>query len=299
LVSASPTAPTAPTAPAALAALAAHAALASGGPAPTATRARTGRLLLLHESPTPEPETLAMLERDHAVMARAALHAPQGAVDGMDAVVLEVSHHTLDAALAMVQALARRIGGPPVLTFARFNVRSADRARLLHAGADDTLAGDMSAAELRHRLAAAIARGHVVPAAPSVPEPPVRQPLGDDGRPLLLDESRFAAALAAGAAHDATEPGSVVELVVDGEAFDDLTQLVLRSMRAGAGDLAARVGDVLLVYLHGARRRDTSSFVERIRTDWSRRPRSPLRITVRPHQPGAASLRDAPSVVPA
>lgn len=233
-----------------------------------AGRARTGTLLLLHESPMPEPEMLALLERDHAVRARPALGASPDARDGVDAVVIEVSHHTLDDTIAVVHALTRQDGGPPVLTFARFNVRSADRARLLRAGADDTLAGEMSAAELRHRLAAAIARGHVPPGA-------------------LLP------------AHESAEPGSVVELLVDGADLDDLTQLVMRSMRAGAGDRATRVDGVLLVYLHGARRRDTSSFVERIRTDWGRRPRSPLRITVRPHPSGVADARVASTAVPA
>lgn len=250
-----------------------------------AARARTGRLLLLHEGDAPAPESMAILGRAHVVRPLAAGGARPAVVarEPVDAIVVEANHRTLDAALARVHDLARQDVTAPIVTFSRFTLRSADRARALRAGADDTLTGDMGAAELGHRLALVVARGRVASAShPSWDASPARQPLDEFGFPRVLDEDELAAALAG--AGDEGDEGAMLDLTVDAADLDELARLALRSLRLAGGDLAARTAGAVVVYLRDARRRDTNSFVDRIRGEWSRQGRSALRVVVR--QPG-------------
>ena len=83
----------------------------------------------------------------------------------------------------------------------------------------------------------------------------------------------------------------MIDLATDGADLDELAQLALRSIRRGAGDLAARTNGTVTVFLRGARRRDTNSFVDRVRTDWTRQARAPLRVAVRQHPFGGAGIR--------
>jgi KaiC/GvpD/RAD55 family RecA-like ATPase len=261
-----------------------------------APRARTGTLLLLHEGDEPEAETVAALGRDHVVDARPVRSVRPAGLEQqpVDAVVVETSHRTLEGALAHVFEIARHGGRLPILTFARFNIRSADRARVLRAGADDTLAGDMSAAELSHRLELAIERGHgTTGALPPREETRARQPVDDFGWPRILDDREFTRTLAAALEGENGEGGTVIDLATDGADVDELAQLALRSIRLGAGDLAARADGTVSVFLRGARRRDTNSFVDRVRTDWTRQARGPLRVAVRHHPFGGTGIRAA------
>lgn len=263
-------------------------------------RPRTGRLLLLHTADAPEPETMTLLGRDHGVTARfARADRLDGEVaDAVDAVIVETSHQALDDVLALVHELSRRGGAAPILTFARFNVRSADRARALAAGADDTLAGDMSTAELQLRLAMAIERGRsrTHPALPR-DEAPVRHPVDAEGRALPMDGAAFARALATHAAGGRVDHGTVLDVAVAsgpaGSAGDaiPLAQVALRAVRLGGGDLVAVTDGGVAVYLHDARRRDTNAFVERLRADWARLDRGALRVAVRAHPHLTADAR--------
>lgn len=257
---------------------------------------RTGRLLLLHEGEAPAAESMAILGRAHVVRPVAASGARPAVVarEPVDAIVVESNHRTLDEALARVHDLARQEVTAPILTFSRFNLRSADRARALRAGADDTLTGDMGAAELGHRLALAIARGRVASAAhPSWDASPPRQPLDEFGFPRVLDEEELAAALAG--SRDDAEEGALLDLTVDAGDLDELARLALRSLRLAGGDLAALAPGAVVVYLRDARRRDTNSFVDRIRGEWSRQGRSALRVVVR--QPGVRAAVRPPVAV--
>lgn len=254
-------------------------------PPQPAARPRTGRLLLLHTGDAPEPETLTLLGRDYGVTAR---FARAGRLDGeitepVDAIVVETSHQALDDVLALVHELSRRGGAAPIVTFARFNVRSADRARALAAGADDTLAGDMSTAELQLRLAMAIERGRSrAHPAPPREAPRARQPVDAEGRALPMDGAAFAREMAAMAASGRVDHGTVLD-VATGDDTMLLAQAALRAVRLGGGDLVAVTDGAVAVYLHEARRRDTNAFVERLRADWARLDRGPLRVTVRAH----------------
>ena len=49
-----------------------------------------------------------------------------------------------------------------------------------------------------------------------------------------------------------------------------LSEVAIRTMRVDGGDLAAVDGAELSVYLHSARRKDVSPFVERLRDEWRR-----------------------------
>jgi hypothetical protein len=61
-------------------------------------------------------------------------------------------------------------------------------------------------------------------------------------------------------------------------------------MRVASGDLAAQVDDAIVVYLHGAARRDAGSFVERVR---GRRGAgsSPLRVEMASFPGDGAAVR--------
>jgi hypothetical protein len=112
-----------------------------------------------------------------------------------------------------------------------------------------------------------------------------------------LDGYGFAHALAAHVAHDHPTQYTVVSLVPPGPriaAHADaggssehpvperplhvLAALAMRSMRVAGGDLAAILDGRVAVYLHGARLGDASSFIERVREQWTVQHRTMLRV---------------------
>lgn len=182
------------------------------------------------------------------------------------ALVLETDHTALDRTRALVRANAER--RQPIVVVSRFNLRSIDRARLLRDGADEVLAGDMGVPELLQRLATALRRGHLVrpPVAVHEDESLTQRSIALAGE--LLSRDRFAAALKTRSAHDDAVPFTVLRLTTQERAAVDrraIGTVVLGSMRAASGDLAALVDDAIVVYLHGAARRDAAPFLERVR----------------------------------
>lgn len=209
-------------------------------------------------------DLLAAFRLQHDVVVR------DGAVSGTlpddAALVLETDHTALDRTRALVRANAER--RRPIVVVSRFNLRSIDRARLLRDGADEVLAGDMGVPELLQRLATALRRGHLVrpPVAVHEDESLTQRTIAPAGD--LLDRDRFAAALQTRSAHDDAVPFTVLRLTIPETSNADrraIGTLVLGTMRADSGDLAARVDDAIVVYLHGAARRDAAPFLERVR----------------------------------
>jgi len=239
-----------------------------------------GPLLLVHVSESPSEELVATLSLQHEIAA----HSGENLVDALPAagaLILETDHATLDRGRALLRANVSEALRAPIVVVTRFNLRSLDRARLLRDGADEVLAGDMGAAELLQRLAAALRRGHLArpPAAVHEDEGLIQLTLAGPGE--LLDAERFSAALRERAAHDDAVPFAVVRLTsqpVDTATLRALGALVVGGMRVAGGDLAALLDDSVAVYLHGAGRRDVPPFVDRLR---QRRPPSapPLRVT--------------------
>lgn len=234
-------------------------------------------------------DLLAALRLQHDVAVKdgaAARSLPDDA-----ALVLETDHTALDRTRELVRANAER--RRPIVVVSRFNLRSIDRARLLREGADEVLAGDMGVPELLQRLATALRRGHLVrpPVAVHEDESLTQQtmvPAGD-----LLDRDRFASALQTRSAHDDALPFTVLRLTTADRGSAErraIGILVLGAMRVASGDLAAHVDDAIVVYLHGAGRRDAGSFVERVR---GRRGAgsSPLRVEMASFPADGAAVR--------
>lgn len=234
-------------------------------------------------------DLLAALRLQHDVVVRngaATLALPDDA-----ALVLETDHTALDRARALVRGNAER--RRPIVVVSRFNLRSLDRARLLRDGADEVLAGDMGVPELLQRLATALRRGHLAhpPVAVHEDESLTQRTIAPTGD--LLDRDRFVVALQTRSAHDDAVPFTVLRLTIPDSSAEDrraFGAVVLSAMRAASGDLAALVDDAVLVYLHGAARRDAAPLLERVR---SRRGvgSTPLRVEMASFPADGAAVR--------
>ncbi|HWC45469.1 MAG TPA: hypothetical protein VG868_05080 [Casimicrobiaceae bacterium] len=209
-------------------------------------------------------DLLAALRLQHDVVVRDG--AAAGAIPDDAALVLETDHTALDRARVLVRTNADR--RRPIIVVSRFNLRSLDRARLLRDGADEVLAGDMGVPELLQRLATALRRGHLTrpPVAVHEDESLTQRTIAPAGD--LLDRERFVSALQTRSAHDDAVPFTVLRLTIPESSAADrraFGALVLGAMRVASGDLAALLDDAVIVYLHGAARRDAAPFLERIR----------------------------------
>ncbi len=234
-------------------------------------------------------DLLAALRLQHDVVVRDA--AAAGTLPDDAALVLETDHTALDRARALVRANADR--RRPVVVVSRFNLRSLDRARLLRDGADEVLAGDMGVPELLQRLATALRRGHLARPPVAVHEDESLTHLTIAPAGGLLDRDRFLAALQTRSAHDDAVPFTVLRLTIPESSAADrraFGALVLGAMRGASGDLAALVDDAVVVYLHGAARRDAAPFVERVR---GRRGvgAAPLRVETASHPADGTAVR--------
>ena len=109
----------------------------------------------------------------------------------------------------------------------------------------------------------------------TVPERHRAGPVGDGG---VLDEPAFREAVNSQIASDGLSFFTVLRLTPRGErgqpAQDDcarierLATIAHTRMRSDGGDLVARCGDAVTVYLHSARRKDIGPFVERVKEAW-------------------------------
>jgi KaiC/GvpD/RAD55 family RecA-like ATPase len=234
-------------------------------------------------------DLLAALRLQHDVVVKDS--AVTGSLPDDAALVLETDHTALDRARALVRGNADR--RRPIIVVSRFNLRSLDRARLLRDGADEVLAGDMGVPELLQRLATALRRGHLArpPVAVHEDESLTQRTIAPTGD--LLDRDRFVVALQTRSAHDDAVPFTVLRLTIAESSAADrraIGVIVLSAMRATSGDLAALVDDAVLVYLHGAARRDAAPFLERVR---SRRGvgSAPLRVDMASFPADGAAVR--------
>ncbi len=210
-------------------------------------------------------DLLAALRLQHDVVVKDG--AATGTLPDDAALVLETDHTALDRTRSLVRANADR--RRPIVVVSRFNLRSLDRARLLRDGADEVLAGDMGVPELLQRLATALRRGHLArpPIAVHEDESLTQRTIAPTGD--LSSRDLFVSALQTRSAHDDAVPFTVLRLTIpDSNAADRRAfgALVLGTMRVASGDLAAGVDDAVVVYLHGAARRDAAPFLERVRS---------------------------------
>ena len=95
------------------------------------------------------------------------------------------------------------------------------------------------------------------------------QPQADSGF-TPLDGTSFRDAIKAHVSGDRVPFFTIVRARVPDHAARALSEVAIRTMRVDGGDLAAVDGAELSVYLHSARRKDVSPFVERLRDEWRR-----------------------------
>jgi KaiC/GvpD/RAD55 family RecA-like ATPase len=236
----------------------------------TDLRAELSRKLIVIDTARDFPdELLSVLRESYQVTVRnslpsafADLSAPSGAV------LVEVRRDTVNDSLTLVRELRRAGNRSPIVLVTQFSLRADDRARALRAGADDFLAGDLHPMEFLVRIQGIIDRGHVAHETEEVEAPIVMQPRGSDG-PLLLEGHEFRDAVNSRLAGAPVAFFTLVLLRPERPAqIGPLASLVLRALRVDGGDLAGTLGDAVAVYLHAARRKDISPFVERIREKW-------------------------------
>ncbi len=273
---------------------------------PSASVSATNRkLLVLHTGSTVPTDVIALFRRDYDTTVRPApatgawLELPADGLGGADGMVVVVTHDSVHAALSLVARLEEQTQLLPIIVAARFNLRSVDRARLLRAGADEILATDMGPPEFLQRLAGAMSRSHAARVTPQYSDTLILQP-ERAGSFKAMSQEEFAAALASHVAHDHPTQYTVVTLVPDVHTGDrasraislrDLTDLVLRSSRAGSGDLTAVIDDRVAVYLHGTRQDDAAVFINRVRTAWKARRGGSLQVESTPYPSGEPTLR--------
>lgn len=236
----------------------------------TDVRAEVSRKLIVIDAARDFPDELMTVLREsyqvtvrHSVpSAFADLSTPCGAV------LIEVRRDTVNEALTLVRELRRAGNRSPIVLVTHFSLRADDRARALRAGADDFLAGDLHPLEFLIRMQGIIDRGHVAPAREESEAPVVMQPRGSEG-PLLLDAADFRDAVNSRLAGTPVAFFTLVLLRPEQPAqIDQLASLVLGALRVEGEDLAGTIDGAVAVYLHAARRKDISPFVERIREKW-------------------------------
>jgi hypothetical protein len=253
-------------------------------------RERDGRrrVALLHTAASPGAELVALLRRLYDVL-EVPIHrdVPAGAVD---AALVETTYQTMDASLGAIGRLAGGDSEIPIIAISPFDLRSLDRAFVLHAGADEFLTRAMGPGELLQRLELAIRRGRAG-GTTAIPRdvPLLRQP-AIGGSPRVLSSAELDDAL--DRYHEAI-PGvqrTVVRLTPRNGDPSDLSAVAMRTARIGCGDLIALTADSVAVYLHGTRRRDAIFFSDRVRAQWAKDGLGTIHVEARSDERVAGDL---------
>jgi KaiC/GvpD/RAD55 family RecA-like ATPase len=244
------------------------------------------RVLFLTLADDAPAELVAPLQRtyDLAVRRGIATAFHDLASDRTDAILIDVRRETLDDALSLVRQLRSAGGLAPVALVSRFAMRWHDRARALRAGADEFMAGDFHPEEVRMRVESLLRRGHHAAPLPAEREEEetavVRQPTGGGALPTPLDEDGFRRVLRVHMAEDRLPLFTVVSARPAGGDTGRLSEVALRCVRVDSGDLVGVVDGRVAIYLHSARRKDVTRFVERLRERWHHTAQDELELDV-------------------
>ena len=235
----------------------------------TDLRADVSRKLILVDTARAFPdELLALLRESYDVTQR---HSLSGAFADLSApcgaVLMEVRRDIVSEALTLIRELRRAGNRSPIVLVTQFSLRADDRARALSAGADDFLAGDLHPMEFLARIQGIVERGHVSRGQP-VDASLVMEPR-DGELPRVLAGDQFREAVNGRLAGESVAFFTLLLLRPEEPSqLPRLGSLVLRALRGDGGDLAGELDGAVAVYLHAARRKDISPFVERIREKW-------------------------------
>ncbi|HEX2781736.1 MAG TPA: ATPase domain-containing protein [Gemmatimonadaceae bacterium] len=194
------------------------------------------------------------------------------------AILIDVKRDLVRDAIVLVRELRRSGSRAPIVLMTAYRLRSTDRARALRAGADDFVPADVAPDELLMRVESVARRGRST-AQPVVDAdvPLVTQPQNGNGFEPFEGDA-FRDAVRAHITGDRIPFFTIVTVrVAHGEAAD-LSRLALHTMRVEGGDLVGVDGDEVSVYLHSARRKDITPFIERLREEWRHNGHGELEI---------------------
>jgi CheY-like chemotaxis protein len=138
------------------------------------------------------------------------------------------------------------------------SLRSTDRVSLLEAGADDCLTGVVDFRELEARLSQAVSAGGKPPPALGTARRVHLLPLGG-----AVTGEVFRREISERCKDGRFSVFTLVRLVSDGIAAEDLEATLAQEVRADEGDLFTPVDGGSLILLQGARRKPAQSFVAR------------------------------------
>lgn len=185
-------------------------------------------------------------------------------------ILIDVKRDLVRDAIALVRELRRSGNHAPIVLVTAYRLRSTDRARALRAGADDFIPGDVDPDELLMRVESVARRGRSTAQSFADSDVPLAvQPQAEKGF-APLDGGAFRDAVKAHVTGDRVPFFTIVRARVPNEDARALSEVAIRTMRVDGGDLAGVDGPELTVYLHSARRKDVSPFVERLREEWRR-----------------------------
>lgn len=193
-------------------------------------------------------------------------------------ILIDVKRDLVRDAIALVREL-RRSGNPaPIVLVTAYRLRSTDRARALRAGADDFIPADVDPDELLMRVEGVARRGRSTAQSFADAEVPLAVQPQEGDRFAPLDGDAFRDAIKAHVTGDRVPFFTIVRARVPDQDARALSEVAIRTMRVDGGDLAGVDGPELSVYLHSARRKDVSPFVERLRDEWRRIGKGELEV---------------------
>ena len=240
------------------------------------------RILVLNLAGSFPEDMLPLLRNRYDVAVRTGVTSALADLASLQAgaVLLDVRRDSLEEALTLVRELRRAGSRSPVVLVTSFSLRSNDRARALRAGADEFIMSESHPDEFLHRIESAMRRGHSA-ADEAEPEALVVTQPGEADRPEPLDNGGFLNAIRTHITLDRLPFFTLVTLTPSRPAkLRELCDLSLKSMRVDGGDLAGIADDSVMLYLHSARRKDVSPFVERLKEEWRRAGNGDLEVDV-------------------
>jgi archaellum biogenesis ATPase FlaH/CheY-like chemotaxis protein len=185
-------------------------------------------------------------------------------------ILIDVKRDLVLDAIALVRELRRSGNRAPIVLMTAYRLRSTDRARALRAGADDFIPADVAPDELLLRIESVARRGRsTAESLADADVPLVAQPQAGNGFEPL-DGDGFRDAVKAHVTGDRVPFFTIVRARVPDDDARALSAVAIRTMRVDGGDLAGVSGPELNIYLHSARRKDVSPFIERLREEWRR-----------------------------
>ncbi len=221
----------------------------------------------------------ALLERRFELAMISRFPTTAGAVKLLTSapLLIKLNRKAVSPALKLCRTLRMAGGRQPIVLFADFESRSADRTHALALGADDYLSGNVSADELLMRFEILLSRGrgperpaHYFIAPPRTAD--ISQPPSNGREPPLMSASSFLDSIRTHLDADELPIFSVV--LFRTKALPRLLErqferVLVHQVRRSERDLIGSHKEGVIVYLHGVVPVDARRFVGRVLARWS------------------------------